>query len=154
AQRDPERLFDETRALEISAELDRQRAARSADAVVAIEAGALREDDRDAGERDHVVHDRRLPEKSLDGRQRRPRANLATFALEALEHRGLFAADVCACPKTHFEIEALAAALNVLAEEAAGVRRFDRGIQRAMGVRIFDPQVDVTPCRADGDSRD
>ena len=53
----------------------------------------------------HVVDHRRLAEQALDRRQRRLEAHHAALAFEALEQRGLFAADVGAGRRAHFEVE-------------------------------------------------
>src|SRR5439155_16772677 len=107
-----------------------------------IERAALPEDDRHARERDDVVDDGRLTEQSFDGGQRRTRTNLAAFALEALEHRGLFSADVGASPQADVQIEGVAAVQNVAAQVAAVVRRRDRGAERAVGVRVLSAEID------------
>src|SRR5690606_12271352 len=94
AQRMPEGDLNEAAALDVTGELHGQRAPRAAAPEVLVERRTLVEDDRHAGERDHVVDDRRLAEQTLDRRQRRPVPDHAALALEALQQGRLLAADV------------------------------------------------------------
>ncbi len=54
---------------------------------------------------DQVVDDRGLAEQALVRRERRLGPHLATLAFEALQQRGLLAADIGAGADTHFEVE-------------------------------------------------
>src|SRR5882672_7891570 len=126
AQRDAKGLFNEPAPLDVAAELNREGPARPADAVVLVELPALLKNDRHARERNHVVHDRRLAEQPFDGGKRRARPDLAALPLEALEHGGLFAADVRAGAEPHLEVEPFATAADVLAEIAFSVGRGNR----------------------------
>src|SRR5439155_15464006 len=141
AQRQTECFLDQTAALDVAAKLNRERAARSPDAVIAVKRRALVQDDRYARQRNHVVDDRRLSEQPFDRRQRRTRTDLAALALEALEHRRLFAADVRTGAEADLEIEPLAAAEDARAQIAARVRRIDRRRQRAVRVRVLDAEI-------------
>src|SRR5215831_18132353 len=107
AQRDAERLLDQAAARDVAGELERQRAARPAHAVVGVEPRAAVEDDRDRGQGDHVVDHGRLAEQPGDRGQRRLGAHHAALALEAVEHRGLLAADVRAGAAPDVELERL-----------------------------------------------
>src|SRR4029453_5268074 len=68
------------------------RVGRSAD--LRVLGAAQLEDLRDGRDRLDVVDQRRRRVKAGDGRERRPRAGLASLALERLEHAGFLAADV------------------------------------------------------------
>ena len=74
----------------------------------AIGLGALGEDRRHGGQRDHVVDDGRLAEQALVRRQRRLGADLAALAFEAFEQRGLLAADIGAGADADLEVEGVA----------------------------------------------
>ncbi len=134
--------------LDVAGELNRQRASRTPHPKVFIECGAALEDYRHGGERDYVVHDRRLSKQTGDRRNRRLVAHHPALALETLEHRGLLAADVGAGAEPHFEIEGVCAAGDLLAQVAALVGCGDRLVQRAQCVRIFRAQVDIALGRA------
>ncbi len=55
--------------------------------------GAAVDERRQVGQRLDVVDDRRLAEQAADGRERRARTRHAAAALDAVDQRGLFAAD-------------------------------------------------------------
>ncbi len=105
-------------------------------------------------QRDDVVDDRRLTEQPLDRRQRWTDAHLAALAFEALQHGGLFTADVGACAQPHLQIEALAAAHDVAAEIARLVGGGDCTVESPVRMRVLGAQVDVSLRRADGNTRD
>ena len=141
AQRDAERFLHQAAVLDVAGELDGQRAARFAHAEVAVELRALVQNDRHGGERDHVVDDGRLAEQAFDRRQRRLGADLAAPAFQALEHRGLFAADVRARAQAHIQIESLAAAGDVRAQIAVFVGDRDGALHGPERVRIFGTDI-------------
>ena len=95
------------------------------------------------GQRDQIVDHGRLAEQAFERRQRRLRTDLAAPALQALEHRGFFAADVGAGAQSDFEIESLAAARDVRTQVAVLARNGDGALHGAEGVRIFGAAVDV-----------
>ena len=66
AERDAERGLEQAAIFDIAGELDRHRAARTAHAEVAIERGALVQNDRHRGEREHIVDHGRAAEQALD----------------------------------------------------------------------------------------
>jgi hypothetical protein len=99
--------------LDISRQLNRERAARPAQAEIAIKLRTLIEDDRHRRQRDHIVDNRRLAEQSFNRRQGRFVANLAPLAFEAFEQRGFFTADIGARAEPDIQIEALAAAATL-----------------------------------------
>ena len=94
------------------------------------------------------------PHRPLMRGDRRLGAHLAAAALEALEHRGLLAADVGAGADADVQVEGEAGAEDVLAEVAVGVRRLDRAPQGGDGVGVLGADVDVALARADGVGRD
>ena len=115
---------------------------------------AVGEDHRHRAEGQHVVDGGRLAEEALERGDRRLGAHLAAPALEALEHRGLLAADVGAGAHAHVEVEVVPAAEDVAAEEAVGVGGLDGAAQRGDRVRVLGADVDVALARADGVRRD
>jgi hypothetical protein len=154
SQADAESALDETAALDVASELYRYRPARAADAEIAIVRRAALKNDRHARERDHIVDDRRTSEQTFDGGQWRADAHFAAAALQALEHRSLFAADVSARAHPHFQIEAPAAAGHVATQVPGLVSRSNSVGQRTLCVRILDSQVNVALGRADGERGD
>ena len=154
AQAEAKGALDESTAADVARELYGQRAARFAHAEVRVSIGAVLQDPRHARERHDVIDDGGLAEQALDRRQGRAHAHLAAPALEALEHRGLFAADVGPGAHTHLEIKTLTRAGNVAAEVARLVGRGDGGAQRAQRMRVFGTQIDVTLGRPHRDAGD
>src|SRR5690606_27403391 len=86
-----------------------------------------RRDDRDALD---IVHRRRTAIEACAGRERRLQARLALLAFEALDHRGLFAADVGSRAAVNEHVEVVARSGRILAEEARVVSLLHRGEQR------------------------
>ena len=82
------------------------------------QAGAAAQDGRDDRDALDVVDRRRAAVEARAGRERRLQARLAPLALQAFEHRGLFAADVGARAAVDEEVEVVAGAGGVLAEQA------------------------------------
>ena len=76
-----------------------------------------------AHEREHVVDDGRLAEQALERGDRRLGAHLAAAALEALQHRGLLAADVGTGAHPHVQVEGEPAAQDVARRASRGCRR-------------------------------
>ncbi len=105
AQGDAERRLEQAAVLDVAGELDRHGAARAAHAERGIGVGALGQDRRHGGERDQVVDDGRPAEQALVRRQRRLGAHLAALALDALQQRGLLAADIGAGADPDLDIE-------------------------------------------------
>ena len=153
AQAQAKSALDEPAAPHVAGELQRQRAARLAGTEVAVVRGAARQDDRDARQRNHVVDNGWLAEKSLDRGQRRPHTDLAALALEALEHRGFLAADVGTGPQAHLKLELPSAAHDVTAEIARLARGIQSLVERRIGVRILDAQIDVALGGTHGNAR-
>ena len=103
------------------------------------------------GQRLDVVDDRRLAEQALDRRERRPRARHAALALDAVDQRGLLAADERAGAHLDDDVEVEAAVEDVLARAA---RRPWPGrwpsCRRCDGQRVLGADVDVGLGGADG----
>ena len=77
------------------------------------------------------------------GRQWRLRTHHAALALDAVEQRGLLAADVGAGTNTDLDVEGLARAEHVGAEHGGSARRGDRLFHRRDRVRVLGANVDV-----------
>ncbi|MCY1296532.1 hypothetical protein D9M70_459210 [compost metagenome] len=123
--------------LDVAGDLDRDRTARAAHAEVAIEGSPLVHDDRDGGERDHVVDHGRTVEEALVGRERRLGANDATLAFAAVEQRRFLAADIGAGAGAHLHVEGLAGAEHRSAEHAGLASDLDRLSHRRDRMGIF-----------------
>jgi hypothetical protein len=100
------------RALHVAAEADDLRAGVLAEAEAAVPRGTVAQDRRHAAQRLDVVDHRRQVLVAVRDRVGRLVARERVLALEALEQRGLLAADVGACAATDedVEVEALAPA--------------------------------------------
>src|SRR5437667_233982 len=153
-ERKPEGALHESPAADVARELDRQRAARLAHTKARVGLRAVRENPGNGREGYDVVDDRRLPEQTLDGRERRPHPHFPAPALETLEHRGLFAADVGARAEADLELEALTRAGDIAAEVAGLVGRGDGGAERPQGMRVLGAQINVALGGADRDAGD
>jgi hypothetical protein len=90
-----------------------------------------------------VVDRRRAAIKAGTRRERWLQPRLALLPLEALQHRGLFAADVSASATVHEHVEVVARPACVLADEAAIIGLGDRREQRLGLADIFATDVDV-----------
>ena len=121
--------------------------------MLAIELGALGQDDRHGGQRDDVVDDRRLAEQALVRRQRRLGAHLAALALQAVEQRGLLAADIGAGADALLDIERMREP-STSRRAAVAPRDVERRVERGDRVRIFRADVDVALGRADREAGD
>src|SRR5690606_23651242 len=81
------------------------------------------------------------------GRERRLEARLTLLALEALDHRGLFAADVGARAPVDEDVEIVARATRVLADQARAIGLGNRGEQGLGLADVFAADIDVgRPC--------
>src|SRR6266702_1647917 len=123
AERHAERRLEQPALTNIAGKLDRHRAARTAHAEIGIGLGALGEDEGDRRERQHIVDDGWLAEQAVMRRQRRFCADQAAAAFEALQQRGLLAADIGAGADADFEIEAVGGATDLIAEIAVALCR-------------------------------
>src|SRR5690606_11849591 len=114
--------------------------------------GAAAQDGRD--DRDGLdVVDRGRPAVHADrGRKRRLEARLAHLAFEALEQRGLLAADVGAGTPVQTDLEVVARAAGVAADQARVVRLVDRRLQDLRLAHVFAADVDVAVGRAHADA--
>ncbi len=82
------------------------------------------------------------------GRERRLEPRLALLAFEALDHRGLFAADVGPGAAMDEDVEVVARASRVLAQQARVIGFGHRGEQRLGLADVFAADVDVGRARA------
>ena len=83
--------------------------------------GPAAQDGRRDGDRFDVVHRRRAAVEAGAGRERRLQPRHALLALEALEQRGLLAADVGAGAAMDIDVELPARAAGILADQARRV---------------------------------
>jgi hypothetical protein len=88
------------------------------------------------------------------GGERRLGTDLAAPSLEALQQRGLLAADIGAGADPHLHVESEAGAEQPGAEQSGPPRRPDRVAHPSHRMRIFRAYVDVAMLGADRDSGD
>ena len=154
AQRHTEGHLDQPAVADVARQLHQQRAARAAGAVIAVMRRAARQDERHAGQRDHVVDHRGLAEQPLDGRQRRLGAHDAALAFQAFQHRRFFAAHIGARCLADVQVKRPPTAQHVGAQ---GTRRFGtahRLAHRGHRVRVLGADVHIAlrgPHRQRGD---
>ena len=109
---------------------------------------AVGQDHRHGAERQHVVDDGRLAEQAVERGDRRLGPDHAALALEALQHRGLLAADVGAGADPHVQVEAQVASRGrSRPSQPWRVGDLDRGPQRGDRVRVLRADVDVALAR-------
>ena len=101
----PNASLDDAALLDVARQLERQRAARAAHAESAYACAAVGQDHRHGARDSTLLTTRRPAEQALDRGHRRLGAHHAALALEAVEHRGLLAADVGAGAHPHVEVE-------------------------------------------------
>ena len=154
AEADPERRLDDATALDVPGELEDLGAARALDAQIGVRRSTLGEDAGHRRESDHVVDDSRLAEQTRQRRDRRLRADHPALALEALQHRGLLAADVGTRADPDLEVERQVGAEHRRTEHTAAVGDLDGGAQRLGGRGVLRAEVDVAHAGADGTSGD
>src|SRR3546814_5740625 len=87
-------------------------------------------------------------------RKWRLEARLALLALEAFEHRGLFAADIGARAAMDEDVEIIARAARVLAEEALAIGLGDGGKEVLRLADEFAADVDIRGPRAHRETSD
>jgi hypothetical protein len=129
--------------------LEDLRAAAAAGAERCVGSCPVGQDGRHSGQRQHVVDDRGLAEEPFERRQRRLGTHDATAPLEALEHCGLFAADVRTGADAHVHAKREPTAQHVVAQPTVRCRGIDGGVQRRSGVGVLGPDVDVAVVCAD-----
>jgi hypothetical protein len=91
-------------------------------------------DDRDAL---YIVDRGRAAIEARAGREWRLETRLALLALEAFEHRGLFAADVSARAAMHEDVEVIAGLAGVLADQAGLIGLLNSGLEDLGFIDIF-----------------
>ena len=95
-------------------------------------------------ERLDVVDDGRAHPEAENRREiRRLDARIRTLAFQRFNEAGLFAADVGACAAMNVNLDVLAAAENVLAEEILRTRLVESTVQDARAFREFTADIDV-----------
>ena len=98
---------------------------------------------RHRSQRLDVVDRRRLPEESGDRRKRRLDARIAALSFERIHQRRFFTADVRAGALVDVDVDPLARAHRVLAEDAGGVRFGERVIEALNRLGKLAAYVDV-----------
>src|SRR5690242_18958685 len=101
-----------------------------------------------------IVDGGRAAVEARAGRERRLEARLALLALEAPEHRHLFTADVGARSAVDEDVEVVAAARRVLAEQAGVVAFLDRLPEHFGLADELAPDVDVGGARPHREASD
>ena len=140
--------------LDVARELEGERAARAANAVVAIELAALGEDDRHGGEAHHVVDDRRLAEEALRWPGSAACSGRCRACPRCFRASSFFAADIGAGAHAHEEVEGIIRSLDVVAEPV-GLASRSRWLRAARSRRADIPtECRCSPCGAAGDGRD
>src|SRR6185295_20029818 len=114
---DPHRFLDRARAIHVARDLEQFGAFVLLAAEAGEPFGAAAENGRDDRDRFDVVDRGRAAVEACSGRERRLQPRLALLALEALEHRHLFAADVGAGAAVDEQVEVVARAARILAEQ-------------------------------------
>src|SRR5205807_386007 len=87
-------------------------------------------------------------------RKRRLVARLAAFALDRIEQRRFFAANVSTGAEPQFNVERKTSAENIRTQELCGARSLDRDLNAARRQRILAPDVKVAVLAARCAGRD
>ena len=108
------------------------------------------------GDRDRldVVHRRRAAVQADIRRERRLQPRHALLAFQALQQRGLFAADIGAGAVMDVEVEVIAGSAGVLADQAGLVGLVDRRLQALALADELAAHVDVAGMRPHGEAGD
>src|SRR5262249_50757865 len=124
AERRPEGHLVRSRDLDRARDTEQLRPCRALGADRSERCAALEQDRQHVDERLDVVDDRRLPEQPTLNRERRLVARLTAVALDRAKDRRLLATDIRAGALAELDVEAEAAAEDVVAEEVslAGLR--------------------------------
>ena len=154
AQRRAHRHLDEAAVDDLAGEAEDLGALARVVAVGGVAGRPRAMIQRHVGQRLDVVDDGRLAAEAADRGERRPRARHAALALDRGDQRGLLAADERAGALLDLEVEVQAAAEDVVAEQAALLRRLDRHAQALDGERVLGAHVDVAVVGADGVAAD
>ena len=145
AQRDAESRLEQSAVPHIPGKLDRDRPARTLDAVARIMLrSAVCENMRHGGERQHIVDHRGATKQPFQRRQRRLGAHFPALALKAVQQRRLLAADIGPRPHPHFDVQR---------RQPIGGKH-DCRIQLGDGERVFAAHIDkgfLGPHRMAGD---
>src|SRR5262245_51531050 len=116
AQRDAHRLFDVARLVDVAGDAEKLGAGVVGPAEAREPRGAAAQDGRRHRDRFDVVHRRGATVKTGTGRERWLESRHALLALEALEQRGLLAADIGAGAAMDVDLELPARPAGIVAE--------------------------------------
>src|SRR5690554_603680 len=105
---------------------------------------SFEDDARDVDQGLDVVDDGRTAEQPGDGRERRLLAWLTPIPLDRGEQRRLLSADVCPLAAADLDVERLAGAHHVSAQEPGAIRLGDGVSQPGVSQGILAPDVDVS----------
>ena len=142
AQREAEGRLEQAAVLDVARQLDGHGAARAPDAIVLIKFGSIGQDVGNSRQRQKVVDHGRATEQTFQGGQWGLGPHLTTLAFKAFQKRGFFAADIGARADPDLQLESLARARNVGAQNARRARRGYGGVEHLDGERIFGPDID------------
>ena len=148
------RKFPKAGAVQAAARAVEFGAAIGCAAQLAEPGCAAVDDVGDIAERLDVVDGGRLAPEPRDGGVGRLGARVGALALERVEHAGLFAAHVAAGADVQVEIEGVAGAEDVAAEEVGRIGFGDGGGDEAGGQSVFGAEEDVGDVGAGGVARD
>src|SRR5690606_5722596 len=107
------------------------------------------EDYGDIGQGFHIVDDGGLAPKATGGRKRRADAWLAPFTHDGLEQCRFFATYECTRAKAYFQIQVIAAAEDVLAEQTGFPAGHNGFFDAFDGQGVFGADVQVALLRTD-----
>ncbi|MNR05606.1 hypothetical protein D3C85_1216480 [compost metagenome] len=144
--------FHQTAMTNIARQLEGHGAQGTAHAVIAIELRTLGQNQRHRGQSQHVVHQRRQAEQTLQGRNWRLGTNDPALAFEGVQQRGFFTTDVSTGTDSHFHIEGLAAAADIGAEVTGVSGDVQRRTQRGHSIGIFRANIDVAVSGPDAET--
>ncbi len=130
-ERNAHRLFDVARLLDVAGDAEDLGALVLGPADAGEPGRAAAQDGRHDGDALDVVDRGRAAIEPDGGRERRLQARLALLALEAFEQRGFLAADIGAGAAMEIELEIVARAAGVLADQPGGIGLVDRRLESA-----------------------
>src|SRR5579862_1156089 len=141
--RDRHFLFDVARALDVARDAEDLGAGVARPADAGEPRGAALQDRRRYRDRLDVVDRGRAAVKPDRRRERRFKPRLALLALEAFEEPGFLAADIGAGAAVHVDVNIIARAAGVLANEPRRIGFVDRRLEALCLIVEFAADVDV-----------
>ena len=154
SERRAERHLVEAGSPQVPRQAQQLGARRTLGSPAAVRVGTLDDDVEDVQQGLGVVDGGRLAEEAVGGGERGLVAGLAAESLQRVEQGGLLAADVGARPPPDGDVEVVAGAGRVRAEQARGSQPLDGALQAGGGQRVLAPDVDPAVVRPGGQPRD